>query len=238
MAKLAKRLLVLAVSGLLFGAAPWQTVCAQYADFTDKFEMDKDYWDENNEWGVDMESKLPIMGVSWKTHAFKFLNGRLSTGINSLDFVATLASSGPVVTGLKRVVLEQTISDYDLNISKLRGIRLVMSGDLDFSDAVTVFPESMPVHASDPFLFEIPEPTPGMYYKFEIDFQTGGHRDCWIKVDRLKFYDMTWNGIEGVVSDSEAAEEEWYTPDGVRVRQPGRGLYIRRCGPVVGKVMR
>lgn len=224
-----------AVAGFLLCAGALQA-SAQYADFTDKFEMNNDCWDENNDWSFDMESKIPIMGVTWKTHAFKYTGERLATGISTLDYVATFGSTGPVERGLKRVVLEPTITDYDRNISRLRGVRLLMAGNPGFSGATVIHPASMPANAGDPLLFEIAEPAEGMYYRFEVDFLSGGYRDCWFKVERLKFYDTSWNDVVSVIRDAEEGEPEWYTLQGVRVENPSRGVYVRRVGSRVEKV--
>ncbi len=47
---------------------------------------------------------------------------------------------------------------------------------------------------------------------------------------------MTWNGVETVTDDCDGAEPEWYTLQGVRVAEPGRGVYIRRVGGRAAKV--
>lgn len=227
---------VAAVALFMAGLAGVHEARGQYADFTDKFEMNDECWPDNSKWNVDMESKVPIMGVTWKTHAFQFVNGRLSTGIRTLDYVATLGSTAPLERGVKRVVVEETIFDYDLNISKLRAVRLLMSPNADFSGAKVYANQTVPVNAVDPFVFDIDAPAPGMYYRIEVDFLGGGQKDCWFKLDRLKFYDMTWNSVETVTDDCDGAEPEWYTLQGVRVAEPGRGVYIRRVGGRAAKV--
>jgi hypothetical protein len=48
--------------------------------------------------------------------------------------------------------------------------------------------------------------------------------------------DGTVSGIEGVAADSQDAPVEYYNLQGVRVSNPGTGLYIRRQGTKVEKV--
>lgn len=45
----------------------------------------------------------------------------------------------------------------------------------------------------------------------------------------------TLTGVADIVDEAESAEVEWYTLDGVRVKNPAPGIYIRRCGSKVGK---
>lgn len=45
----------------------------------------------------------------------------------------------------------------------------------------------------------------------------------------------TLTEVADIVDEAESAEVEWYTLDGVRVKNPAPGIYIRRCGSKVGK---
>jgi hypothetical protein len=47
---------------------------------------------------------------------------------------------------------------------------------------------------------------------------------------------VTVAGINGVAADSQDAPVEYYNLQGVRVSNPGTGLYIRRQGTKVEKV--
>lgn len=45
----------------------------------------------------------------------------------------------------------------------------------------------------------------------------------------------TLTEVADILDEAESAEVEWYTLDGVRVKNPAPGIYIRRCGSKVGK---
>lgn len=45
------------------------------------------------------------------------------------------------------------------------------------------------------------------------------------------------SGVESVVVDSLSAETEYFSVDGRKVSQPGKGIYIRRSGSIVQKVV-
>ena len=45
------------------------------------------------------------------------------------------------------------------------------------------------------------------------------------------------SGVEDVTTDSVETEVDYYTLQGIRVANPGPGLYIRRQGPTATKVL-
>ncbi len=45
------------------------------------------------------------------------------------------------------------------------------------------------------------------------------------------------SGVEDVATETSDAEAEYYTLQGIRVANPGTGLYIRRQGSSVTKVL-
>lgn len=68
----------------------------------------------------------------------------------------------------------------------------------------------------------------------------GSHRfssysDNQYKITYLYREGETLTGVADIVDEAESAEVEWYTLDGVRVKNPAPGIYIRRCGSKVGK---
>lgn len=61
------------------------------------------------------------------------------------------------------------------------------------------------------------------------------YSDNQYKITYLYREGETLTGVADIVDEAESAEVEWYTLDGVRVKNPAPGIYIRRCGSKVGK---
>lgn len=55
-------------------------------------------------------------------------------------------------------------------------------------------------------------------------------------IDNIKVLDASSAGIDGIVADNEAPVE-YFNLQGIRVAEPSNGLYIRRQGKEVTKVM-
>ena len=55
-------------------------------------------------------------------------------------------------------------------------------------------------------------------------------------IDNIKFTGAAPAGIDGIVADNEAPVE-YFNLQGIRVAEPSNGLYIRRQGKEVTKVM-
>lgn len=66
-----------------------------------------------------------------------------------------------------------------------------------------------------------------------VEFTVGGS----VQINNIGVvYDVD-SGVEGVVAEEAAAEVEWFNLQGVRVENPENGLYIRRQGNKVEKVV-
>ena len=67
------------------------------------------------------------------------------------------------------------------------------------------------------------------------DYSVAGGRDYWFRITDSGVNEINVSGIEvGIV---ETAEAEYFTINGIKVERPGRGLYIKRTGNIVEKVI-
>lgn len=70
-----------------------------------------------------------------------------------------------------------------------------------------------------------------------MSFLAGGVTGQSVAFDAVYFYNYKSNGIEDISIDNATAPVEYYNLQGVRVENPTEGLYIRRQGSSVAKIL-
>lgn len=145
---------------------------ASHANVIDQmfvYETTATHWDKNEDWTFDMISNSNIFDVKWKTHYIVFKN-YLNLGIpNNNSYVSELYSINPIEKSISSLAIDAVYMEKDLN-TYVRDVKLIVSDKADFSNPIFTISHDTSIDTYPHFwYFDIPEPAPYLYYKFQIE---------------------------------------------------------------------
>lgn len=194
-----------------------------------------DYWPVNSKPGDEMTTRGPLGGSYWKTIAFihTFEHYGLLCGIREVPYTATITNESPLSEeiGIVSIYLAYN-NDYR---DYLNSVSLWISSNEDFSDYQEVTIPNQEASACY-WNFYISQPAKNKYYQIRVDFQA--KENNWIEIDRIDFYGKSSDvGVQDVFEEKES-DTEWYNLQGVKIENPHNGLFIRKCGSKITKVIK
>ena len=178
-------------------------------------------WEFNDEWLTEMESNESIFGSRWRTKIILFDDFLLLGTTATIDYTSELYTVSPIPTGISSLRLNVDYVSNDL-MSYVAGADLVVSQNEDFSDPLFVIHHDTS-EDTYPHLwyFDIPIPTPNLYYKFLITTKSvqgykGPTSDTtkrvkqgkWLKLEAMAVY---WAEVldQPTISVSQTQEGEY-----------------------------
>lgn len=152
---------------------------------------------------VPLETNAPYAGSYWKTFAFVRNSSSIPPGAGLVDVPVTaeVRSVNPLDKYYNKAVVHLTFqsvdwrSQYEYNVGLKVSKNSVFSNDRNADTALVSENEidcSYVMKASNQgvyYIFDVPQRTPGDYYKFYIDIPSGGPQDDWIWLYEMFFFD-------------------------------------------------
>lgn len=150
-----------------------------------------------------LETNAPYAGSYWKTFAFVRNSSSITPGAGLVDIPVTaeVRSVTPLDKYYNKAVVHLTFqsvdwrSQYEYQIGLKVSKNPVFSNDRNADSALVSDNEidcPCVMKASNQgvyYIFDVPQRTPGDYYKFYIDIPSGGPQDDWIWLYEMFFFD-------------------------------------------------
>lgn len=193
-----------------------------------------DYWEENYAPGVEMTSLQPIGGSTWSTKAFIHSKDHygLLCGLRDVPYVATIKNNSPLPAAIGIVSAYLSYKDHR---DCLNSVILRISENSDFANYQDI---ELPIQkeGASYWNFSIPEPKENLYYQLRIDFEPVENN--WIELTRIDFYAPDTNvGTVDIATNDISRETVWYNIQGQEVTNPTAGVYLRKNGNRITKVI-
>ena len=186
-----------------------------------EYETTATHWDNNDDWTVDMTTYSNIFGAKWKTHLFIFKDYLILGIPNKNTYVSELYTTSPIEQSISSLAIDVVYKEKDLN-TYVGDVKLLVSDSEDFSNIIFTISHDASIDTYPHFwYFDIPEPAPNLYYKFQIETKSvqsyigisdeatvrvrGGG---WLSIQRLGVY---WAEVldQPTISVSQTQEGEY-----------------------------